>query len=187
MLQIEIPQREMFIPETGEFYTIDSIHLKLEHSLRSIAAWEAKWHAPFTDTQEGLTEEQLLDYIRCMTINTQKDQNVYKNLRKKDLEKIVAYMEDPMSAWKQSKKKQSKGRPGTMTAENYYFLMIHYGIPLECENWHFNRLTALIKTCEEHGRAGKPDKKMPFLSAFKNRKRSRGSGFYQNTRTVLQL
>lgn len=159
MLLIEVPKREMYNQETREFYTIEPICLKLEHSLRSIAAWEAKWHEPFAEAQERMDEARLIDYIRCMTINTQKDQNVYRNLRQSDLERIVAYMADPMTARKQSKKKP-KGRPATMTVENYYFLMIHYGIPLECENWHFNRLTALIKTCEENGSTGVPDRKM---------------------------
>ena len=67
---------ELFDNSTQEFITIpsrhiDPIHLQLEHSLMSIAKWESKWHESFFDKEE-MTGEQLIDYIRCMTINPQK-------------------------------------------------------------------------------------------------------------------
>jgi hypothetical protein len=38
-----------------------------------------------------------------------------------------------------------------MTVEDFYAAMVHFGIPFECENWHFNRLVALIRACEGTG------------------------------------
>ena len=43
----EIPQVELFNNETNEFITypavhVPAIHLKLEHSLKSISKWESK-------------------------------------------------------------------------------------------------------------------------------------------------
>ena len=142
MLTIDVPKRELFNQITNEFFVIEPIHLKMEHSLRSIAEWESKWHIPYVNDNEDepKTEEQVLDYFRCMTINPQKDVNVYRNLRACDLKKIAEYIDDPSTAKVfRKKKKTGKQTGGTMTAENYYFLMVHYGIPFDCDKWHFNR------------------------------------------------
>lgn len=198
MLLIDIPERqtpevEYFDNRTQEFVTIPgrkipAIHLKMEHSLMSIAEWESKWHEPFLG-KEDLSGEQLLDYFRCMTINTQKDPNVYNDLTQEAMKQIVEYMQDPQSAWKISQQKRGKNKKSKKqdTVEKIYYAMIQYGVPLECEKWHFGRLMALMDYCDSKGGstsgAGGPAKKsqkeiMDMYRAIneKNRKKYNSKG-----------
>ena len=165
----DIPEREYFNNRTQEFVTvpgrhIDAIHLRLEHSLLSIARWESKWHIPFL-SHEQMTPEEFLDYVRCMTVNPQKNPDVYLALEQEDFERILAYMADPMSAAEAAEKKRKKpGKRKAETAESVYFAMAQLGIPFDCEKWHFNRLSALINYCAEHEGGG--------AAATRNRPRS---------------
>ena len=70
MLTITVPATEYFDPNTETFYTTKETKLTLEHSLLSIAKWEAKWGKPFINRTPGekKTAEEGLDYIKCMTI-----------------------------------------------------------------------------------------------------------------------
>lgn len=187
----KVPKREYFNNQTQEFITIEEqelkpIHLQLEHSLMSIAKWEARWQKAFIG-MENISGEELLDYIRCMTINPQKDPSIYEQLTQDDLLEIVEYMQQPHSAWeiKHDKKKKKSKRPDTV--EMIYFAMIQYGIPLECEKWHFNRLMALMDFCDRKGGSspggGSPAKRsqkeiMEMYRAMneKNRKRFNSKG-----------
>lgn len=151
----DIPKIEFFDNRTQEFITIEArhvgpIHLQLEHSLMSIAKWEAKWHEPFIG-REDMTGDELKDYVRCMTINPQKNPEVYDDLSREDIAKIVEYMEDPHSAWVINSKKKGKKQKRPDTIEAIYYAMIQYGIPMECEKWHFNRLIALLDYCDSKG------------------------------------
>ena len=99
----DVPKIEYFDNSKQEFITIEARHyeavyLKLEHSLRSIADWESRWHMPFVG-RDNMTAEELLDYIRCMTTNQIKNPDVYDGLTQEDINNIVAYMQDPCSAW----------------------------------------------------------------------------------------
>lgn len=157
MLTVDIPSARYELPGSWDgtskkLITVPPIHLEMEHSLLSISKWEAKWKVPFTETR--MTTEQFLDYCRCMTINRQKDPNVYRFIRQIDADRIGAYMEDSMTARirKQSRKNGRSSR--RMTSEYFYYLMIQYGIPFECEKWHFNRLIALIDCCQANDSGG---------------------------------
>ena len=196
MLIVDCPARdikglEYFDNRTQEFVTveprhIDPIHLQLEHSLMSIAKWEAKWHEPFLG-KDNLTGEELLDYVRCMTINQQKNPDTYQDLTQEALLEIVEYMQDESSAWKISPKKKGKKQKKPDSVEAIYYAMIQYGIPMDCEKWHFNRLMALIDYCDSKGGstsgAGGPAKKsqkeiMEMYRALneKNRKKYNSKG-----------
>lgn len=151
----DLPKIEFFNNATQEFITIEArhigpIHLQLEHSLMSIAKWEAKWHTPFIGKDE-FSGDEMKDYIRCMTINPQKNPDIYDDLTQEDVDQIVRYMQDENSAWvirqKKKEKKQKKAEP----VESVYYAMIQYGIPMECEKWHFNRLVALLDYCDSKG------------------------------------
>lgn len=152
----DIPAVEFFDNGTQEFVTIPERHLKrmhlqLEHSLMSVAKWEGIWHESFTE-QKQLNGEKLLSYIRCMTINTQKDPEIYDQLSQADLLKIVEYMQDPRSAWKVKSKGDRKPiKRNPQTAEEFYHAMIQFGVPWDCEKWHFNRLIALLDYCGTKG------------------------------------
>ena len=159
MLIIDIPSARYELPGTWDgkskkLITIPPIHLEMEHSLLSISKWESKWKIPFVEN-DHMTTEQFMDYCRCMTINKQKDPNVYKFIRKVDYEKIVNYMHDSMSARRIRSQRNQRGPKRVMTSEYFYFVMIQLGIPFECEKWHFGRLLALIDCCQNNN-GGEP-------------------------------
>lgn len=152
---LDLPDQELYDPKTKEFISIPArhvppMHLQLEHSLISIARWEESWHVPFMGL-EKMEPEQFLDYVKCMTVNTQKDPTVYQRLTKNDYNKIIAYMSDSHSA---HQIKSKPGRKTVHTADDLYFAMTQFGIPFECEKWHLNRLLALIDVCSEKGNGG---------------------------------
>ena len=163
MLIVDIPSAVYEVPRswdgktrTKKLINVPPIHLEMEHSLLSISKWESKWKIPFVE-HPNLTAEQFLDYCRCMTINKQKDPNVYQYLRKQDALKISNYMADPMSARKIQQKKGGGRSRMIMSSEYFYGIMIQLGIPFECEKWHFGRLMALIDCCQaQNGDGGKP-------------------------------
>ena len=149
-----IPEQKFFDPKTNEFVTIpgvtlEPIKLKLEHSLISIRHWEAENGKPFCELRE-MTPAELLSYIRCMTINPQKDDSVYAQLTGEELQRIVNYITKINSAWeirpdtrKEKKGKRRDDRPNT--AESIYYAMAQLGIPfVPCEQWHLGSLMALI-------------------------------------------
>ena len=161
MLTIDIPSAVYEVPgswnrtnRTKKLVTIPPIHLEMEHSLLSISKWESKWKIPFVECQQ-MTTAQFLDYCRCMTINRQKDPNVYNYLRQVDAQKISDYMTDSMSARIiRNKQNRKGGSHAQMTSDYFYYLMIQLGIPFECEKWHFGRLLALIDCCQSNSGDG---------------------------------
>lgn len=195
MLSIDIPEREIprqeyFDNSSQEFITIEprkipAIHLQLEHSLMSAAKWEGTWKKAFLRDEE-MTEEEFLDYIRCMTINRQENPAIYKDLTREALVQISEYMNDPQSAWQISPKKKGKKKKKPDTVEMIYYAMVQYGIPLDCEKWHFNRLMALLDYFDTNGSSpggGSPKKRsereiMELYRALneKNRKKYHSKG-----------
>ena len=187
----DIPKVEYFDQATQEFITIpgrhaNAIHLQLEHSLLSIRRWEAKWHEVFGAVGQ-MDEERFRDYVRCMTINPQKDPEVYRDLLPEDFVKIGEYIQDPMSAYDMSKKKKPKKKQKPEPAEAYYFAMTQLGIPFDCEKWHFNQLMALIDYCATNGSGGmagsqgKPRSQREMMELYhalnqKNRKKYNSKG-----------
>lgn len=168
MLEITIPEQHYrFFDEGSEqFFYVDvkESKLQMEHSLLSIRKWEQKWHVRFIrrDNEERLTKEQTLDYLRCMTLNKNIDNNVYKFIPKEEYQKIEAYINNPMTATTISKNlendpvsKAKASREG-ISAELIYYWMFSLGIPLECERWHLNTLITLIKVFNIKN--GKPKK-----------------------------
>lgn len=155
MLELHIPQGELFDESKNEFYTVKATTLRLEHSLISISKWESKWHKRFLD-KKPKTAEELMDYIKCMTINQSVDPRVYDRLSRSDIEAINAYISDPMTATTFTKK--AMGNNGeAISSELIYYWMTSYNIPFECEKWHINRLMTLINIC---GIKNQPSKKM---------------------------
>ena len=146
MLKILIKGGELFNEQTGEFESIKGQTLQLEHSLMSVYKWESKWHKPFLKTEEK-TEEEMLDYIRCMTITQNVDPKIYGFLTIDNINEIKAYMEDTMTATTFNEKDNPKSRQKVVTSELIYYWMTALQIPFECEKWHLNRLLTLIRVC----------------------------------------
>lgn len=155
MLQIIVKPTELWDAKREEFITVKEQRLQLEHSLVSLSKWEAKWKKPFFSKNEK-TAEELRDYIRCMTLTQNVDENTYLCLTRRDIEKIQAYMEEPMTATFFSRNEKGKGGKKQITAELIYYWMISLQIPKEFEKWHLNRLFTLIQVCSEEN---KPPKK----------------------------
>ena len=101
MKEIEVPDLEIWDDETNRFIHTKAVTLQLEHSLISLRHWEAKWHKPFLpkNKKDLRTEEEIRDYIRCMTISPKKvDPNVYKYMPASIIGEIQKYIDDPMTA-----------------------------------------------------------------------------------------
>lgn len=149
MMELHIPAQRGFDEKTNTFVDIEETTLQLEHSLLSLKRWEQRWHIAFLDKSKDKTTEQWIDYIRCMTINKRKvDENVYTYMSLETLQKIVKYIEDPMTAtWfsDTNVKGASKKKEEVVTAEIIYYWMISLGIPVEFEKWHLNQLLTLIR------------------------------------------
>lgn len=143
MLEIMTKDEEVYEPSTNKFITIPSCVITLEHSLISIAKWESKWHIPYLSDIKK-TEEQELDYIRCMIIGNIKDDGVIKLLSKENLDKIVDYINNPMTATTFTKSNKNRNKKEVITAETLYCRMFTHNIPLECQKWHLNRLITLM-------------------------------------------
>lgn len=156
----EFKDKDYWDPSKEEFVTVKgckAIDLKLEHSLISISKWESKWHIPFI-SKESHTEEQILHYIKCMTINQDVPDEVYEHLSVEDVKKISDYINDPMTATTISEVPGQKKSGGEIiTSELIYYWMTALQIPFECEKWHLNRLLQLVAVCNAKNT---PPKKM---------------------------
>lgn len=174
MLTINIPSSELFIPATNEFVTVEGKSLSLEHSLVSVSKWESKWHKPFFGN-EPKTQEQVVDYIRCMTLTKNVDPSVYFGLTPENIKAIEQYIDDPMTATTFSSDKNKPNKPNAfaknkkiITSELIYYWMIAYEVPMECQKWHLNRLLTLIRVLEIKNQ---PSKKMSKKDLYdRNRK-----------------
>lgn len=163
MLKIQVKGRELFDEETLTFISAKDTVLQLEHSLISLAKWESKWHKPFLNNEQK-TEEEMRDYIRCMTITQNVDPDVYYCMSEENLLEIKRYMEDPMTATWFNDKNNPKSRQKAVTAELIYYWMITLGVPLEWEKRHLNRLLTLIRVCNNENA---PKKKMSRKDVYK--------------------
>lgn len=146
MLQITIPSIEEWDEEKQEFIYPDEKTLTLEHSLVSLSKWESKWHKPFIH-KDDKTSEEFIDYIKCMTLDSNVDSEVYNRLTNENISQINKYINDSMTATFFSDDKRVKKYGEIITAELIYYWMITCGVPFECENWHLNRLLTLIRVC----------------------------------------
>ncbi len=146
MLRITIPAAEFWDEVNEEFVYAKEQTLQLEHSLVSLSKWESKWRKAFLGKQEK-TEEEILDYVKCMTLTQNVNPEVYTRLTTDNYKEINAYIESPMTATFFSEDKTAKGGRETVTSELIYYWMISLNIPVEFQKWHLNRLLTLIRVC----------------------------------------
>lgn len=146
MLTIVVLGEEMFDDQSQEFSTRNDVTLKLEHSLISLSKWESKYEMPFLGHEEK-TNEEVLGYIKTMTLTPNVPEEVYSNLSKANISDINNYIDAKMTAtWFNDGPGPPKSRD-VITAELIYYWMITFQIPFECEKWHLNRLFTLIRIC----------------------------------------
>lgn len=156
MLQIVLPETEFWDEMNEEFVPVKEQILKFEHSLVSISKWESKWCKPFFSVKKK-TVDEMIDYIRCMSVTSVTDDTVFDRLTFNDIQKINDYIEAPMTATTIHDNRPQKISNEILTSEVIYCDMIMLGIPFECQKWHLNRLLTLIRVCDIKG---SPSKKM---------------------------
>ena len=157
MLRLVVPiSHEGWDEEKEEFVEAKTQILQLEHSLISLSKWESKWCKPFLSTTQK-TPEEILDYIKHMTLTPNVDPVVYERLTAENYKQIDEYINAPMTATTFSKQKNSGGSKEVVTAELIYYWMIALQIPFECQKWHLNKLLTLVQVCNIKNQ---PPKKM---------------------------
>lgn len=144
------PDSEFFDDEKQEFFTVPGTKeytLQLEHSLVSLSKWESKWCKPFI-SKNGMTHEETIDYIRCMTLTQNVPSEAYDNITDDNIKEVENYINAPMTAtWFSEAGKGRRGGGEAITSELIYYWMIALQIPMECQKWHLNRLLTLVRVC----------------------------------------
>lgn len=155
MLKITIPAIELYDERTETFSSSKEQTINLEHSLLSLSKWESKWCTPFL-SKDDKTIDESIDYIRCMTITSNVDPEIYNNITIDNIRQVKEYIDAPMTATTFPKDDKTPNRE-IMTAELIYYWMVALAIPFSCEKWHLNRLLTLINVCNVKNQ---PPKKM---------------------------
>ena len=158
MLQLTIlPKKDLWDEKNERFMSFKGQTLVLEHSLVSISKWESRWHKAFL-AEPRKSHDELVDYIRCMTLTQNVDPLTYDCLSQSDIEKVKQYIDDPMTATVIKETPTArKGPQQIITSELIYYWMVALQIPSKYEKWHLNRLMTLIKICNIENQ---PKKKM---------------------------
>ena len=161
---VTIQPREFYDEVNNRFITVKETTLVLEHSLISISKWEAKYKKPFLVEKSMSTVEEVIYYMKCMTVSPQKvDDAVYYAMDEETVKSIMEYINDPMTAtWFADDKmpgNNKKRRKEVLTSEVIYWQMTALQIPWQCEKWHLNRLLTLIKVCSAKNEEAYGDKK----------------------------
>lgn len=148
MLTITVPiSPEGWDEKREEFVDAKTQTLQLEHSLVSLSKWESKWKKSFCSSK-NITNEEMLDYVKCMTLTKNVDPEVYDHLTQENVNEIRAYIDDPMTATTFMKEGAGQNNRETITSELIYYWMIASNIPFDpCQKWHLNRLITLIRVC----------------------------------------
>ena len=164
MLTIKVPiSPEGWDDEKQEFVEPKSQILQLEHSLVSLSKWESKWQKPFY-SKKDMSNEETLDYIKCMTLTKNVDPDVYNHLTQENIKTILEYIGNPMTATTFGKETNSGNNREVITSELIYYWMIASNIPFECQKWHLNRLITLIRVCSVKNAPPKKRSKRDIMS-----------------------
>lgn len=168
MLVITVNGEELYDERIQEFVSTEDVVLRLEHSLVSLSKWESKFCKPFLGPEKK-SREEVLEYIKAMVVGEDIPDEVFSRLGHKNIEKINEYIsaENSATTFVETPQQKARGRSEIITAELIYFWMISYTVPMECENWHLNRLFALLKVCNIKNSKEKP------MSAHEVAKRNR--------------
>jgi len=167
--EIVVAENEFYDEVHERFVSSDPCKLVLRHCLRSVVEWECKTKKSFF-ISDRLTHEDLRLYMKYMTVNGDFDWLVYEAVTADQLNEVSKYMDDPMTAStytdlsKYGRKAMPRGK--IVTAESFYSAMVSLGIPFECDEWHLNRLVALIRFCDVQNNPGKKMAQGDLLRAY---------------------
>ena len=146
-IKIFIPKQDLWDDSRGEFIPIEEHNLTLEHSLVSLTKWESKWCKPFL-SPEDKTQEEIKDYIRCMILDDDVEDDIVSAFTPKDLKKVEKYIGENQTASTIPEEKNSKEPKSNelMTSELiYYYLGQIQCLAPRIENWHLSRTLMLIR------------------------------------------
>lgn len=153
MLILEVPALEGLDEKTRQFVNTKECTLHLEHSLIAVSKWESKWHKIFLDG-ESKPENEMRDYLRCMCLDKDVDQNIWQLMPNNKIYEVFAYIEDPMTGTRIRDDSNAEPSRELMSSELMYYYMFSNSIPKECEKWHLNRLLTLLKVFGAKNKVG---------------------------------
>jgi hypothetical protein len=163
MLTIKVCIPELYDEENNIFLSPRECNITLEHSLISVSKWESKWCKPFL-SKEDKTRDESIDYIKCMTLTQNVDDEFYNYISNDIMSQISKYIEKPMTATIISKRQNTSNSGEFITSEIIYYWMTALSIPFECQKWHLNRLLTLIQVCNIKNSAPKKTNRRELLS-----------------------
>ncbi|MFL5661954.1 MAG: hypothetical protein ACJ8BW_11470 [Ktedonobacteraceae bacterium] len=166
MLTLQVAGVESFDDNTQEFIAQGGTVLELEHSLVSLSKWESIHEKPFLG-KEPKTPQEIMSYVRCMTLRDDVAPEVFGQLNLEHFDKISEYIDAKMTATWFSEQPGTPRSREVITSELIYYWMTVFSIPFECERWHLNRLFTLIRICNV--KQGKPEKMTRAELAQRNR------------------
>lgn len=144
MLKIVIPGQELFDEHTSEFVQAPGFVLELEHSLVSLSKWEAKYEKAFLGPREK-TPEEVFGYVKAMCLTPDVPDEVFSRVTQAQFDEITKYIDSNMSATHISDLPGAPKSREVITNELIYHWMFALDVPIECQNWHLNRLFTQLK------------------------------------------
>lgn len=141
---LTIEEKELYNSETSQFIQLPGMTIELEHSLYTVSKWEEVTEKTFFN-EEGMTLGDQLLYIQIMS-GYSIPYPVLKALSKKEIDCAFGYVNSKNSATRIKRKETKVGTSSEgISSELIYYWMISYGIPIEAQRWHLNRLLTLIQ------------------------------------------
>lgn len=144
MLTITVPATERFDEAESKIIRSEEYVLSLEHSLVSLSRWESKWKKSFLFSKDKSAEE-IYGYVEAMCLTPDVPPEAFSKLTQANFDAINEYINEQMTATTFNEMPNQRQSRDVITAELIYHWMIALQIPVECEDWHLNRLMALIK------------------------------------------
>ena len=157
MLELVLPETELFDEKNSKIIRLPKSTLRLEHSLLSLSKWESVWEVPFI-SREPKTREQLMSYIAIMSLDPISVEDLQR-LESVHFETINEYLERKHSATWFSDTGSKGGTGRTITSELIYYWMTSYNVPFVCETWPLARLMNLIRIAQIKAEEADPNRK----------------------------
>lgn len=157
---IEIEGRPLFDQRTQTFLPrAKSRRIRLEHSLISISKWEEETKRKYFSKLEGpKTAEDMLFYIKCMSLDGPIEDNLLRCISQQQLNKVTAYVNASRTATTIIDH-GDKNSGEVLTSEIIYYYMAAFRLPSYTEKWHLSRLLTLIRVASDKQSQGSKDKR----------------------------
>lgn len=163
MLSITIEPIELFDEVNNRIIRTEQYDVELEHSLVSLSKWESKWKIPFLG-KTPKTNEQTIDYVRCMNLTPGVPPEAFDHLTDAFLEQVTAYIQQDMTATTFRETPGARPNREIITAEIIYYWMTQAQVDWRVEEWHLNRLMALLKVVNLKQSPGKKMSKAEIMA-----------------------